>query len=92
LDSKWPTHHATLFKMIESELLEETSAFCFSWEIFGSHPFEEEFWRLVLDGRTAKASSLPRVSSMTVFSTLAASVLSPPGIGSPLKPSSRCLV
>jgi len=79
-------------KMIESELLKKTSAIGFSWETFGGHPLEEEFWRLVLDGRTAKTGSLPRVSSTTVFFTLAASALHPPGIGSPLKPSSRCLV
>ena len=47
--------------MIESELLKKTSAMGFSWETFGGHPFEEEFWRLALDGRTAKTGSVPRV-------------------------------
>ena len=48
-------------KMIESELLKKTSAMGFSWETFGAHPLEEEFWRLVLDGQTAKTAGVPRV-------------------------------
>ncbi len=49
-------------KMIESELLEkDREALGFSWKTFGAHPLEEEFWRLVLDGRTAKTAAVPRV-------------------------------
>jgi hypothetical protein len=49
-------------KMIKSELLKkDPEALVFSWETFGGHPLEEEFWRLVLDGRTAKTAGVPRV-------------------------------